>query len=58
MKKYKCNLCPKKYQSQNDLDDHKQRIHGLSVAQIKEYSKEEQTEFMKQCAEFLERGKQ
>ena len=29
MKKVKCPLCPKKYQSENDLRKHLKRIHGF-----------------------------
>lgn len=28
MKKYKCPLCPKKYQSENDVKRHLKKIHG------------------------------
>jgi len=51
--KKKCHLCPKKYQSQNDLDDHLRKIHGLTVAHIKQYSEEEKSNFIKQCQEIL-----
>jgi hypothetical protein len=49
----KCPLCPKKYQSQNDLDDHLGTIHGLSKADIKQYSEAEKTDFAQQCQKIL-----
>jgi len=54
MEKKKCPLCPKEYQSPNDLEDHLKKYHGLSIAHIKQYSEEEKSEFVEQCTKILE----
>lgn len=56
--KEKCPLCPKEYQSENDLDEHLRKIHGLSIAIIKKRTEGEKSEFVEQCAEILDEIKQ
>lgn len=51
--KHKCPLCPKEYQSSNDLEKHLKRIHDFSFVHIKKYSEEEKSEFASQCADIL-----
>lgn len=53
----KCPLCPKEYQSENDLQRHIKKIHGLSVAVLKQHSNEEQSEFLQKCLKVLEESK-
>lgn len=50
----KCPLCPKEYQSENDLDEHLKKIHGLSIASIKKRTEGEKSEFVKQCLDILQ----
>lgn len=52
--KEKCPLCPKEYQSRNDLDEHLKKIHGLSIANIKNRTEKEKSEFIEQCTEILD----
>jgi uncharacterized C2H2 Zn-finger protein len=49
----KCPLCPKEYQSENDLQIHVKKIHGLTVAVVRQRSEEEKSEFMNRCLELL-----
>ena len=53
----KCPQCPKEYQSEKDLERHLKRIHGLSVAVLKQYSDEEREEFLDRCLEQLKEQK-
>ena len=53
MKKYKCQFCPKSFQSKNDLEKHLKRIHGLTIAELKEHSDDEKSEFINQCLEIM-----
>lgn len=53
--KEKCPLCPKEYQSENELDEHLKRIHGSSIAKIKKGTEGEKSDFAKQCAELLDK---
>ena len=55
MKKYKCQFCLKSYQSKNDLEKHLQRIHGLTIATLKELSEKGKTEFMEQCLGIMDK---
>ena len=53
----KCPKCPKEYQSEKDLERHLKRIHGLSVAVLKQHSEEEQEKFLDRCLEQLHQQK-
>ena len=55
MKKYKCHLCPKSYQSKKGLIKHLERIHGITLAKLEKHSDEEKSEFMNQCLELLDK---
>jgi len=55
MGKYKCQFCPKSFQSKKDLEKHLKRIHGLTIAKLKEHSNEEKSEFTKQCLEIMDK---
>ena len=52
--KYKCPCCPKKYQSEKDLDKHIRKIHKLNPVSIKYIPESEKSEFVKQCLNVLE----
>lgn len=51
--KHKCPLCPKEYQSINDLDAHLKKIHGLSPVAFRNIPESEKSEFIKKCLTVL-----
>lgn len=61
MSKNKCQYCPKKFQSINDLDRHLQKIHGLSHAKIRTLSdtqtSEQQSIFVRRSLDLLNEKK-